>query len=60
MSKFLAALVGCLLLACTISAAFHIYSQGDKAASLGWVIISMLVAVGTGVCHWYPKELDGG
>lgn len=58
MSRFLAVLVGCLILACTICAALNTFSQGDKAASLGWVIISMLIAVGTCVCHWYPKELD--
>lgn len=58
MSRFLAVLVGGLLLACTIGAAFYTYDQGDKATSLGWVIISMLIAVGTCVCRWYPKELD--
>ena len=60
MSRFLAVLVGCLLSACTIGAAFYTYNQGDKAASLGWVIISMFIAVGACVCRWYPKELDGG
>ena len=59
MGRFLAVLVGCLIFVGCIGAVLENLGRGDNVAALGWLIISVLVAVCTGVCHWYPKELDG-
>lgn len=58
MGRFLAVLVGCLILAGTIGASVCRLAKGNAKASFGWFLLSVLVAAGTLICLYYPPELD--